>query len=346
MSGGPEDQEVAEEEEEKLDQVKNDSDEIEQKRREALRARLRNLAIQLCFAICLFIAVWAPYYSRNGQDWQAVDAIHQFVKNPFSVTADALNTTLSVNVQNGSRSSSSSSAAAAAMPVIPLFDNIGSIDHVWLWLENTMLDMMFPAKIYPGGAPGKFLGIAHVINAVRFHQKRVNRATCDSLDPNLDTVVAGADCHVMWTAETEQKSTWGPFNKFRYSLSSGVQAIYDGRLTSYDMGGYYTDTVAARASAAEALADLKVVDWIDLQTRAIFVDFAVYYPSSKGFVSVRLAFEFSPSGGIFTSLDVQPLLLYTFTNMPALIVIEIAVVALQGYFFLQVLFLNSDTFRQ
>jgi hypothetical protein len=330
-SGGPDDQEITEEEEEgKLDQVKNDSDEIEQKRREALRARLRNLAVQLCFATCLFIAVWSPYYSRNGQDWQAVDAIHQFVNNPFSVASAGSNAT-SIT-QNVSTSSSPSAASA-----IPLFDNIGSIDHVWLWLENTMLDMMFPAKIYPGGAPGKFLGVAHVINAIRFHQKRVNRGTCDSLDPNLDQVVAGADCHVMWTPATEQKSTWGPFNKFRYNLGSGVQAVYDGRLASYDMGGYYTDSVAARSTAAEALADLKVVDWIDLQTRAIFVDFAVYYPSSKGFASVRLSFEFSPSGGIFTSMDVQPLVLYTFTTMPALLVIEIAVVALQGYFFLQVI---------
>ena len=28
-----------------------------------------------------------------------------------------------------------------------------------------MLDMMFPAKMYPGGAPDKFLGVGHVINA-------------------------------------------------------------------------------------------------------------------------------------------------------------------------------------
>ncbi len=63
---------------------------------------------------------------------------------------------------------------------------------MWLWLEHTMLDMMFPAKIYPGGSSGKFLGVAHVINAVRFHQKRVNKDTCGSLDANLDQVVAGA----------------------------------------------------------------------------------------------------------------------------------------------------------
>jgi hypothetical protein len=326
---GPDDADASKEEDEELDRVKDDSDAINQKRSDALRARLRNLAVQIVFAIFLFIAVWSPYYNRAGQDWQAVDAIHQFVNNPFNLAEQRGNLT--------SNATSASASSSAFVSKVPLFDNVGSIDHVWLWLENTMLDMMFPAKIYPGGAPGKFLGVAHVINAVRFHQKRVNRGTCDSLDPNLDQVVAGADCHVMWTPATEQKSTWGPFNKFRYNLGSGVQAVYDGRLASYDMGGYYTDTVAARSSAAEALADLKVVDWIDLQTRAIFVDFAVYYPSSKGFASVRLSFEFSPSGGIFTSMDVQPLVLYTFTTMPALLVIEIAVVALQGYFFLQVI---------
>jgi hypothetical protein len=95
----------------------------------------------------------------------------------------------------------------------------------------------------------------------------------------------------------------------RYSLGSGIQSEYQGRLAGYDMGGYYTDTRAVRDSVAAALDDLKVVDWIDLQTRAIFVDFAVYYPSAKGFVSVRFAFEFSPSGGIFNSMDVQPLIL-------------------------------------
>jgi hypothetical protein len=328
---GPDDADASKEEDEEglgLDRVKDDSDAINKKRSDALRARLRNLAVQIIFAIFLFIAVWSPYYNRAGQDWQAVDAIHQFVNNPFNLAEQRGNLT-----SNATTASASSSAFASK---VPLFDNVGSIDHVWLWLENTMLDMMFPAKMYPGGAPGKFLGVANVINAVRFHQKRVNRGTCDSLDPSLDIVVAGADCHPLWTPATEQKSTWGPFNKFRYSLGSGIQSMYQGRLTSYDMGGFYTDTAATRASVAAVLDDLKVVDWIDLQTRAIFVDFAVYYPSAKGFVSVRFAFEFSPSGGIFNSMDVQPLVLYSFTTMPALIVVEIVVAALQGYFFLQV----------
>ena len=329
-SPGPADQEAVEEEEEELDKVKNDSSELQKKRSDALHARLRNVAVQICFAVTLFIAVWSPYYSRNGQDWQAVDAIHQFVTRPFSTTAGGAGGNITSNV------SMSSASPAIAAPTVPLFDNIGSVDHVWLWLENTMIDMMFPAKMYPGGVPGKFLGVGHVINAVRFHQKRVNKGTCDSLDPNLDQVVAGADCHAALTPDTEHKATWGPFNKFRFSLGSGVQTVYQGRLASYDMAGYYTDSVATRARAIEVMADLREVDWIDLQTRAVFVDFAVYYPSAKGFVSARFAFEFSPSGGIFTSMDVQPLALYTFTSMPALIVVEIFVAALQGYFFLQV----------
>jgi hypothetical protein len=332
VSDSPDDQEAVVEEEEELDKVKNDSSETQKKRKEALHARLRNVAVQICFAITLFIAVWSPYYSRNGQDWQAVDAIHQYVSRPFDTadvnTAAAGNTTANV--------STSSASPATTVQAVPLFDNIGSVDHLWLWLENTMLDMMFPAKMYPGGAPGKFLGVGHVINAVRFHQKRVNKGTCNSLDPNLDQVVAGADCHAALTPETEHKATWGPFNKFRFSLGSGVQTVYQGRLASYDMAGYYTDSVATRSDAIEIIADLKEVDWIDLQTRAIFVDFAVFYPSANGFVSARFAFEFSPSGGVFTSMDIQPLALYIFTSMPALIVIEIVVVALQGYFFLQV----------
>jgi hypothetical protein len=325
-TGSPVDQEAAEEEEEELDKVKNDSSELQKKRSDALHARLRNVAVQLCFAVSLFIAVWSPYYNRNGQDWQAVDAIHQYVSRPFSTAAAGGNITANVSIPS----------ALSSASTVPLFDDIGSVDHVWLWLENTMMDMMFPAKMYPGGNPGKFLGVGHVINAVRFHQKRVNKGTCDSLDPNLDRVVAGADCHAALTPDTEHKATWGPFNKFRFSLGSGVQTVYQGRLAPYDMAGYYTDSVATRASAMEVMADLREVDWIDLQTRAVFVDFAVYYPSAKGFVSARFAFEFSPSGGIFTSMDVQPLALYTFTSMPALIVIEIVVVALQGYFFLQV----------
>ncbi len=302
MAGGPDHPEVGdgEEVEEELDKVKNNSDLIEKNRRDGQRARLRFLGIQTIFAIFLFIAVWSPYYSRAGQDWQAVDAIHQFVSKPFSVA----------EVQ-GNVSSNASTLLASSSPIlsVPLFDNVGKIDHVWLWLENTMLDMMFPARMYPGGAPGKFLGVAHIINALRFHQKRVTKGTCDSLDANLDQVVSGADCHAMYSAVNEQKSTWGPFNKFRYSVGTGVQTEYQGRLATYDMGGYYTDAVATRDRVAAVLDDLKEVDWIDLQTRAIFVDFAVYYPSAKGFVSVRFAFEFSPSGGIFNSMDVQPLIL-------------------------------------
>jgi hypothetical protein len=312
------------EEDAPLDKVKDDFDATQKQRALEFQGRLRNLLLHFCFASCLFIAVWSPYYSRGGQDWQAVNAVHQFINNPLHHPQLVANSTLNASM--------SSSAATSA----PLFDSISSIDQVWQWMESTLLDMMFASKMYPGGSPDKFLGVAHVINAVRFHQKRVQRSTCDSLDPNLDQIVAGADCYLMWTPENEQKATWGPFNKFRYSIGSGVQSWYQGRLASYDMGGYYTDSVATRTSISEALSDLQVVDWIDVQTRAIFIDFAVYYPSTKGFLSFRFAFEFSPAGGVFSSMDVLPLVLYTFTAMPALVVVEIAVVALQGYFLLQV----------
>ncbi len=70
MAGGPsrvagEGEEEEEEEEGAFDKVKNDSDVIQKKRKDALNGRLRNVAVQIIFATFLFIAVWSPYYSRS-----------------------------------------------------------------------------------------------------------------------------------------------------------------------------------------------------------------------------------------------------------------------------------------
>jgi len=70
---------------------------------------------------------------------------------------------------------------------------------------------------------------------------------------------------------------------------------YPARYTSYPGGGYVVDLVNA-SDAQEKIAMLNRHGWIDLKTRAVFVDFAFYNPNVNLFLVCRIVFEFMPTG--------------------------------------------------
>ena len=65
---------------------------------------------------------------------------------------------------------------------------------------------------------------------------------------------------------------------------------------------------------AQHIRDLQNGTWIDLQTRALFIDFTTYNANVNLFHVAQLTFEFLPSGGVFPNSTFRVMRLYKYKN--------------------------------
>lgn len=72
-----------------------------------------------------------------------------------------------------------------------------------------------------------------------------------------------------------------------------------GKLTLYSGGGYPAELGYDYPTALTVIADLHSHNWIDAQTRAVFVEFTVYNANTNLFGIAFMFVEFLPTGGAF-----------------------------------------------
>lgn len=72
-----------------------------------------------------------------------------------------------------------------------------------------------------------------------------------------------------------------------------------GHMTLYSGGGYPADLGYDYPTALTVIADLHSHNWVDPQTRAVFVEFTVYNANTNLFGIAFLFVEFLPTGGAF-----------------------------------------------
>ncbi|CAC5421272.1 PKD1L2 [Mytilus coruscus] len=76
----------------------------------------------------------------------------------------------------------------------------------------------------------------------------------------------------------------------------GDRAIYSG-------GGYLVD-MKAGSSAISKISELNLKSWIDIRTRAFFIEFVLYNPNVNMYSSVMIAFEYSSPGTLTKSFQI------------------------------------------
>ena len=81
-----------------------------------------------------------------------------------------------------------------------------------------------------------------------------------------------------------------------YALCRLKNAPYVATLQTYKGGGYVVNFERSFRRTARNLTRLRQENWLDLRTRAIFLEFTVYNPNSNLFASAILVTEF-PSWG-------------------------------------------------
>ena len=71
-----------------------------------------------------------------------------------------------------------------------------------------------------------------------------------------------------------------------------------GHMGFYGGGGYIADLGTSQRQASSLMTELMANDWIDIYTRAVFIEFTVYNPNINLFAFVNLLMEFPETGGV------------------------------------------------
>jgi hypothetical protein len=74
--------------------------------------------------------------------------------------------------------------------------------------------------------------------------------------------------------------------------------IFPGVIGNYPGSGYMVDFAASAEKRSKQLAELQEAYWIDIKTRAVFLDMAFYNPNTDMFITIRMLFEFHSCGAV------------------------------------------------
>ena len=105
---------------------------------------------------------------------------------------------------------------------------------------------------------------------------------------------------VGWVLNEENDTNVSPVSLcFKYHNMLELSGLpYYGSRTMYGGGGYVADLGTSQRKAARLIDDLIQYEWVDLYTRAVFVEYTVYNPNINLFAFVNFLMEFPAIGGV------------------------------------------------
>ena len=118
-----------------------------------------------------------------------------------------------------------------------------------------------------------------------------------------------------WTQFNETYTpphSFGPlYAAFQHKDSNKLNGLpYEGKYNTYMGGGYVFELRGKLSFIKGNLSLLQQMDWIDRQTRAVFVEFSVFNPNINLFMVSTLLVEFLPAGNLVKSYRFDPLNLF------------------------------------
>ncbi|XP_065653648.1 uncharacterized protein LOC136080649 isoform X2 [Hydra vulgaris] len=228
-----------------------------------------------------------------------------------------------------------------ANPNIPLFhskkfNQIQSSQDFWHWMEDFFLLQVFPEPWYNisdfyantdiKDFPGKlFLNDLNskIVNGIRVRQVRVKPNSCtkansiakfiaiNCLSPYKATLEETRGFDLNWTIPKQYNSTINTLTMpWRYQTWQELDGYpYIASLNTYYGGGYVIELFSKWKNQV-ILDQAKKHRWIDRQTRAIIVEFALFNAATSYFNMVTMALEFLASGGVVPNFSVLTFNLY------------------------------------
>ncbi|XP_067257323.1 polycystin-1-like protein 2 [Chanodichthys erythropterus] len=217
-----------------------------------------------------------------------------------------------------------------------------SMNHkdIFNWAKSSLISNLFGQ--YPGFITD---GNSKLVGNARLRQVRVKKDSCKIAKPMQYAI---PDCHAPYSWEAEDMSSYGPawnqtknvngskavLTPWHYQTQAKLRAnpVWGG-LTLYKGGGFVVDLGPDQKNASRLLQYLLNNTWLDVYTRAVFVEFTVYNANVNLFCIVTLIFETTGVGAFQYRSEVQTVHLYQSTGG-----FHVFVMASEAIYFLFILY--------
>ncbi|XP_065681253.1 uncharacterized protein LOC105844737 isoform X3 [Hydra vulgaris] len=218
-----------------------------------------------------------------------------------------------------------------------IYGKIQSSKHFWSWMEELFFPQVYPDPWYNLSAfysntsqqnfPGKlFLNdlTSKIVNGIRIRQVRIQPDSCkkaylmskfikvDCLSSYASSLEETRDFDLNWKIPKQYNSPIIPSTMpWRYQTWKELDGYpYAADLDIYYGGGYVLEIFPKWKNKA-LLEQLKNSRWIDRQTRAVIIEFALFNAATNYFTMVTMALEFPASGGVVPTSSILTFQLFS-----------------------------------
>ncbi|MBN3315187.1 PK1L2 protein, partial [Atractosteus spatula] len=191
---------------------------------------------------------------------------------------------------------------------------------VFTWINTTVLSNLF------GQFPGFITdGNSKLVGNARVRQVRVRRDSCTIARSMRNSI---PDCHSPYSWELEDMASYGPGwnmsvqinasqvpHAWQYQSQGSLRAhpVW-GSMALYRGGGYVAELGPDLQNATSVLQYLFDNTWLDVYTRAMFVEFTVYNANVNLFCIVTLILETTAVGAFQHRTELKNVRLYQSTG--------------------------------
>ncbi|XP_034549878.1 polycystic kidney disease protein 1-like 2 [Notolabrus celidotus] len=229
--------------------------------------------------------------------------------------------------------------------------NSMSLGKVFTWANTSLLGNLF--GVYPGFITD---GNSKLVGNARLRQLRVQRNSCQIADAMLGIV---PNCNAPYSWEAEDMGSYDPgwnhsvgdnssisiSSPWKYQTQSQLRAYpFWGKLELYRGGGFVVELGPDLQNASSTLEYLFRNKWLDMYTRAIFVEFSVYNANVNLFCIVTLLLETTAIGAFQFYSELQSVRLYQSTG--ALHIFVMAAEIIYMLFILHYMYIQGKLMKQ
>ena len=214
---------------------------------------------------------------------------------------------------------------------------VNSVENLWNWIKNDFSPKIrnnpwynknidYDLDGYIGDFTSRMIGYAIM------RQVRVNNNSCivSSRFKNIDS------CYQMNLETKDYSINWASFNSsfipnidmintyksFQHMSASSLDNYpYITGLNTYLGDGYVFNLTGSLNELQSNLILLQKLNWIDRQTRAIFIQFLLFNPNVNMFAYLNILFEILPSGNMINSIQIDTIKLFSNTKSTSILLI-------------------------
>ncbi|KAL3878017.1 hypothetical protein ACJMK2_035653 [Sinanodonta woodiana] len=238
------------------------------------------------------------------------------------------------------------------------FESIQTVSQYWDWLETTLLPALYVSTYYNGANIEAWWDKmcisdleARRIGIARLRQMRIHNDSCiiqpsmghlwhecrddyNWMDDDTKPYLPG------WQTPTEDQAVrlemLDEVNPWVYQSALKLKnAPYVATVQTYKGGGYVFNFERSYRRTIRNVTRLRSEDWLDLNTRAVFLEFSVFNPNMNLFASIIMVQEFTAIGGAIPRSEFKIFRLHSYIGAYGVIVIifEVIYCCFTLYFF-------------